>query len=253
MWRNIFLLREETKKIFRSRYLFIYLLVLLLDIGTFISEYSDRSRSVLYSTGVHVDGQGLKYLTSHEYGSFGVLVLFLLPLLFTSAPIFSDEAENNMVSQIKVTVNGRIVDTIIKTIIVLMIHFVWTIIISVVSVILSFTLFDKGIILNKDNISQILSCMLNIWAGSFFMACFFLLISSCLKRTVEALSVGIASIFLPMFAESEKILTQLFPVFGMQAECLIKRSVQENIFVFSFYIITGTALLLGNLYYNKIV
>ena len=253
MRQNIFLLREEAKKIFRSRYLFIYLLVLLLDIGAFISEYCDRSRSVLYSTGVHVGGQGIKYLTSHEYGSFGVLVLFLLPLLFTSAPVFSDEAENKMVGQIKVTVNGRLVDTIIKTIIVLIIHFVWTIIISIVSVILSLTLFDKGIILTKENMMQILSCMVNIGAGSFCMSCFFLLISSCLKSTVEALSIGIATIIFPMFVESEKIWTQLFPVLGMQAECLMKRSAQENIVVFSFYIITGTVLLIGNLYYNKML
>lgn len=253
MHEYLFLLKEETKKIFKSKYFLIYFLVILLDIVAFISEYSDRSRSSLYSTGVHVSGQGINYLISHEYGSFGVFVLFLLPLVFTAAPMFADEYDNRMIDLIKVTVNGRMKDTVVKTIIVLIIHLVWTIMISLVSVVLSFILFDKGVIMIKGNLLQILSFIINIWLGSFFMSSLFLLISSCLRSTIRALTMGIATIILPMFVESEKLWVQLFPVFGMQAECLMKRSVRENSLIFLFYTFAGVALLVGNIYYNKMV
>ncbi len=250
-YRYSFLMVEEIKKIFRAKYFSVYIVVLLLDIVAFISEYSDRSRSVLYSTGVRISGQGMMYLLSHEFGSFGVLILYLLPVLFISAPVFSDESENKILDQIRVTENGRRVDVILKTRIIFIIQLVWLIFLSFFSTILSFVLFDNGIIGIRTNIIQIIRCMINIYLGGFCISSLLLFMSSCLKSTVASMAVGFALIIFPMFVKTENIWGQFFPVFGMQAENLIKRSVIENIVVYGFYIICGGIFFLCNISYNK--
>ncbi len=242
-----FLAGEELKKIIRSRYLYVFVIVSILDIVAFISEYIDRSRSTLYSTGVQVPGQGISYLVNHEFGSFGVLVIYLLPLLFIASPIFSDEVVNKMVSQIRVTPNGRTLDTIVKSVLVLMIQLIWIMVCSILSTIAAFSMFDVGVSAVGNYIPEIVNCIINIALGCFGMDNIFLFVSSKMQNTVSAMAAGFATIVMPMFIEVDKLWTHLFPIIGMQAECLQKRSVEENLFVWSIYALTGIIFFIVNL------
>lgn len=246
-----FLVGEELKKILRSRYLYVFVIVFILDIVAFISEYSDRSRSTLYSTGVQVAGQGMSYLVNHEFGSFGVLVIYLLPLLFIASPIFSDEAANKILSQIRVTKNGRTMDTIVKVSLVLIIQLCWITICSMMSTVAAFYLFDVDISAVGAFGSGIVKCIINIVLGCFCMANIFLLISSKMKNTVSAMVAGFAIIVMPMFIEVDKLWTHLLPIIGMQAECLHERSSGENNFIWLLYICMGILFFVINLIQNK--
>lgn len=251
MRKVVFLIEEELKKILRSRYLYVFVVVFVLDIIALLSEYSDRLRSTLYSSGVHVAGQGMSYLVKHEFGNFGVLVIYLLPLLFIAAPIFADESENKILSQIRVTQNGRMVDSIVKTTLVLGIQFIWMIVFTIFSVVASFGAFDVSIASVGVHISEILKCIINLMLGCFCMCNIFLFISAWMKKTVSAMGTGFAIIVIPMFIETEKLWTHVFPIIGMQAECLQIRSNVENLYVWSAYFFIGMVFLSVNLINNK--
>ena len=247
MKQVVFLAGEELRKILRSRYLYVFIIVFILDIVAFISEYIDRSRSTLYSTGVQVAGQGMSYLVKHEFGSFGVLVIYLLPLLFIASPIFSDESANKMLSQIRVTKNGRTIDTIVKSSLVLMIQLLWITVCSILSTVAAFSLFDVSISAVGNYVPGIGKCIINIALGCFGMANIFLFVSSKMQNTVSAMAAGFATIVIPMFIEVDKLWTHLFPIIGMQAECLQKRSTIDNLFVWSIYAFTGIIFFIMNL------
>lgn len=251
MKQVIFLLEEEWKKIFRSRYLFVFLVVFILDIVAWVAEYSDRLRSTLYSTGVQVAGQGMEYLINHELGSFGVLVIFLLPLLLVAAPIFSDETANKMLWQIRVTQNGRIPDAIVKSILILMIQFLWIIVFSIFSIVIAFSCFDMGISSVGTHISEIGKCVVNVALGCFCMANVFLFASTVTKNTISAMAAGFATIVIPMFLESNELWVHTFPIIGMQAECVLERSGIENFFIWSLYVGIGIFFGIMNLIKNK--
>lgn len=251
MKKVLFLFEEEFKKILRSRYLYVFVVVFIMDIIAWISEYSDRARSTLYSTDVHVAGQGMKYLVNHEFGNFGIFVLYLLPLLLIASPIFSDESDNKILSQIRVTQNGRIIDTIVKSILILVIQLIWIIIFSIFSIVIGFSLFDLGISGVDAYIVEILKRIVNIALGCFCMANVFLFISSGMKNTVSAMAVGFATIVIPMFVETNKLWAHVFPVIGMQAECLQERSGGENLLIWIFYVCVGILFFEMNLCKNK--
>lgn len=242
-----FLLEEELKKVFRGKYIYVFIVVFILDIISFVSEYIDRVRSTLYGTGVHVSGQGMEYLVNHEFGNFGVLVLYLLPLLLIASPVFADEVTSKMLSQIRVTKNGRKSDAIVKSVMILVIQIIWIIIFSIFSVILAFTLFDVSILNVIGYISEIQKCIINIALGCFCMANGFFVISYRMKNTVNAMAVGFATIVMPMFIEVDILWTHFFPIIGMQAECLQKRSETENLMVWIFYVCAGIFLFVSNL------
>ncbi len=253
MKQVVFLLEEELKKILRSRYLYVFVVVFILDIIAMISEYSDRSRSTLYSTGIHVAGQGMACLVDREFGNFGVFVIYLLPLLFIASPIFADESANKILSQIRVTQNGRTMDTIVKSLLILLIQLIWIIFFSIFSIVAGFSLFDVSISGVRVYISEILKCIINITFGCFCMANIFLFISAGMKSTVSAVAAGFATIVIPMFIEVDKLWTHIFPIIGMQAECLQKRSTIENLLIWSFYICTGILFFTMNFIRNTYI
>lgn len=251
MKQMIFLFGEELKKLFRSRYLYVFVAVSVLDLAAWAAEYSDRSRSVLYSAGVHVSGQGMEYLLNHEFGNFGVLVIYLLPLLLIAAPVFSDESTNKILPQILVTKNGRTMDVIVKTALVLLLQLIWTIVFSMVSAAVVFSLFDMGISGIGVHMGKIFKCVLNIWLGSFCLASVFLFVSSVMKNTISAMGAGFAVIIMPLFIESDQIWAQMFPTIGMQAECLLQRSNSANLLIWSFYVCVGILFIWLNLLSQK--
>ncbi|MCR5719395.1 MAG: hypothetical protein K6F84_02420, partial [Lachnospiraceae bacterium] len=204
-----------------------------------ISEYSDRSRSVYFSSGIHMRGQGITYFLNHEFGDFGVLIMYLVPLLFLTAPIFADEYVCDMYKIVDTTVNGRYVDVFIKMVLVILVEISWLVFHSIIFCVIDFCLFDNGISSISANISQIARAAINIGLGSFCMENIFMFISSCVKNTVTAFGLGMALIVLPMFVESGKIWIQYFPSIGMQAECMLQRSKKDNGIIWIFYVLMG--------------
>lgn len=246
-----FLFCEELKKVLRSRYIYTFALVIVLDMIAFASEYTDRLRSVLYNTGVHVRGQGSAYLFKHEYGPFGVLVLYLIPILILTAPVFSDEYINKMADQIRVTENGRSKSTIVKIFIVITFALCWIVFLAFFSSVMSFAFFDTGVSALDEEIITIGKEAINVFLGCYMMGNLFLLFSTLCRNTVGAVTAGFVAIILPMFIESEKKIIHLFPIIGMQAESLLGRSFIENSLIWSFYAVAGSVLFLLNFMSNK--
>ncbi|MCF0130315.1 MAG: ABC transporter permease [Pseudobutyrivibrio sp.] len=245
-----FLYQQELKKMLRGKYILVYVVVIFLNVISVIADYRDRIHSEMFLGNVHVAGEGLKYLFRHEYGNYGVMVLCLIPAMLIAGPVFSDEYENNMIDQIRTTQNGRKLDVWMRIVMVNTIQLLWMLIMTLTSIIFSFSLFDIGLNGITMYASAILKAAINIILGNFFMTNLFLLSSVVAKNTITSLVICFVVIIAPLFIEKEYLWMQFLPIIGMQAENFIVLSIFDAIIIEIFYFLGGVISILLCLYLN---
>lgn len=214
----LFLFTKEFKKIICNKGMFVFPVAFILNIINLLSEYIDRSKSVMFSNGVHVEGKGLEYFLDNQNGNFGVFVLYLLTLMLFTSSLFSDEYRQNMVASILVTKLGRTKDAAVKVLCNFIITVAWVLLCYGSSVILSYKFFDIGIIIRREDAPSLIRCCINIILGSFLMVEIFAFVSSLVKSNISAVVINFVILVIPMYITSSSKLVRLIPIIGMQAK-----------------------------------
>ena len=238
-----FLFEKELKKFVLNKSFFVFIAVFLLNILSLTGEYIDRSKSVMFHTGVHMNGEGIAFFLNNQIGSFGVLVLYLCPLLFFSSPLFSYEYKQNMVAQILVTKYGRSIDVAIKILCNIFISFVWIVLCYCSSLALSFAFFDTGFSMDRENVSILVRCFMNTTLGCFLMNAVFIFVSTMMKSNISATLLNFALVIMPMYITSSNKVVNFIPIIGMEANNYLENS-SVYVSVWIFYVIAGIAFLI---------
>lgn len=238
-----FLFEKEFKKVVLNKSFLVFIAAFLLNVISLIAEYIDRSKSVMFHAGVHMKGEGIEFFLKNQIGNFGVLVLYLCPLLLISSPLFSNEYKQNMVAQILVTKYGRSKDVVIKILCTMFISFLWIVTCYCSSLILSYTFFDTGFSMDRETVSILIHCFINMTLGCFLMNAIFIFVSTMMKSNISATLLNFVLIIMPMYITSSNRVVNLIPIIGMEANNYLKNNT-GYIGAWIFYVIAGIAFLI---------